>query len=124
MSHVTVTISGRTYRMACAEGEERHLEGLAALLDTKIEDMRLTFGEIGEMRLHVMASIAIADDLVQARGRLEALESELADLRALASAGDERVRRLEARMALTVEKVAERLEGLARSVNPSPQPGT
>ena len=30
MPQVTVTIAGKTYRMACGEGEERHLEGLAA----------------------------------------------------------------------------------------------
>ena len=45
MSQVTVTIAGRTYRIACAEGEERHLEGLAAAYNTRIEEMRASFGE-------------------------------------------------------------------------------
>ena len=36
MPQVTVTIAGKAYRMACAEGEEAHLAGLAALYDDKI----------------------------------------------------------------------------------------
>ena len=45
------------------DGEEEHLKGLAASLDAKIEEMRVTFGEIGDMRLHVMAAITMADEM-------------------------------------------------------------
>ena len=31
MAQVTVTIDGKAYRMACEEGQEDHLTGLAAL---------------------------------------------------------------------------------------------
>ena len=69
MPQVTVTIAGKAYRMACADGEEAHLAGLAQLFDGKIGEMRRTFGEIGDMRLHVMAAITIADDLAEGVGR-------------------------------------------------------
>ena len=119
MSQVAVTISGRTYRIACGEGEERRLEELAAMLDGKIEEMRAAFGEIGDLRLHVMAAISLADELAEARRRARALEEELASLRALASAGDERSQLVEARMAEGIARAAERLERLARSINPA-----
>jgi cell division protein ZapA len=119
MSQVTVTIAGRTYRMACREGEEHHLEQLAALLDAKVAEMRGSFGEIGEMRLHVMAAITIADDLAEARRRIDLLEKELGDLKALASAGDERSQIIEARAAEAVQKTAERIERLAKGLNPA-----
>ena len=80
MPQVTVTIAGRTYRIACAEGEEDHLEGLAASYDEKIEEMRAAFGEIGDMRLHVMAAITLADEMREAQRRVEALEAELAQI--------------------------------------------
>ena len=67
MPQVTVTIAGHTYRIACAEGEEAHLEGLAAAYDARVEEMRGTFGEIGDLRLHVMAAIAQADELHEAK---------------------------------------------------------
>ncbi len=117
MPHVTVTIAGHTYRMACGEGEEAHLEGLAAFLDGKIEEMRAAFGEIGDMRLHVMAAITIADELTETRNRLARLEGELAELKAIVLAGDERGRGQEQRLAEATLKAAERLERVARSLS-------
>jgi cell division protein ZapA len=120
MSQVTVTIAGHTYRIACGEGEEPHLQNLAGLYDSKIEEMRGSFGEIGDMRLHVMAAITLADELVEARKRQEALQQELGQLRALASSGQLN-QIVEAQAAEAVARVAERIERLARSLNPPPQ---
>ena len=35
MAQVNVTISGKTYRMACDDGQEEHLTGLAERLDRR-----------------------------------------------------------------------------------------
>ena len=117
MPQVTVTIAGKTYRIACGEGEESHLEGLAALYDARIQEMRSSFGEIGDMRLHVMAAITLADEMHETKRRVSALEAELAELRRFASSGDERSQAVEARLAEGVHRAAERLEQLARSLN-------
>jgi cell division protein ZapA len=121
MPQVTVTIAGKTYRMACAEGEERHLEGLAASYDAKIEEMRASFGEIGDLRLHVMAAIAQADELHETKRRIAALEAEVAALNSMNVSRDERVERIEARLAEGVQMAAERIEQLARSLNAAGQ---
>jgi cell division protein ZapA len=76
MAQVAVTIGGRTYRLACNEGEEAHLEGLALSLDAKFEAMHKSFGEIGDQRLIVMAALTIADELAEARDRIAALEAD------------------------------------------------
>ena len=81
MAQVTVTIAGRTYRMACADGEEAHLQGLARLVDDQINAHRQTFGAIGDQRITIMAAITIADDLAEAGRRIASLEQELAALR-------------------------------------------
>ncbi|WP_262270325.1 MULTISPECIES: cell division protein ZapA [Microvirga] len=117
MPQVTVTIAGQTYRMACGEGEEGHLEGLAAAYDARIEDMRLAFGEIGDLRLHVMAAIAQADELHETKRRVDALEAEVATLNSINASRDERLERIEARLAEGVQMAAERIEELARSLN-------
>jgi len=121
MPQVTVTIAGKTYRIACADGEESHLEGLAAAYDAKIEEMRRAFGEIGDMRLHVMAAITQGDELHEAKRRIARLEAELAEMRRFASAGDERSQLIEARYAEGIQKAAERIERLARSLNTAGQ---
>lgn len=121
MPQVTVVIAGKTYRIACAEGEERHLEGLAASYDAKIEEMRQAFGEIGDMRLHVMAAITQADELHETRRRLASLEAEFASLQSVSSNGDARSQAIEARLAEGIHKAAERIEELARSLNAAGQ---
>ena len=76
MPHVTVNIGGRPYRLACEEGEERHLEHLAGIVESKIEAYRGSFGEIGDQRIAVMAAISLADELVEAQRRIEVLQGE------------------------------------------------
>lgn len=115
MAQVTVTIAGKNYRIACGDGEERHLEGLASSFDARVEDMRAAFGEIGDMRLHVMAAISLADEMHETKRRMAALEAELEELKAFTATG---VHRMEVQLAETVHRTAERLEHLARSLNP------
>jgi cell division protein ZapA len=117
MPQIQVTIAGRSYRMACGEGEEKHLEGLAADYDAKITELRGSFGEIGDMRLHVMAALTFADELAEARRRLTMLEEETAALRKLASAGDERSELLETQMAEALTRTAERIERLVKTLS-------
>jgi cell division protein ZapA len=117
MSQITVTIAGRTYRIACGDGEEEHLTKLAASYDAKIEEMRGSFGEIGDMRLHVMAAITLADELSEQRRRADALEAELGAVRQLALSGDERSLLIEARVIEGINRAAERMERLARALN-------
>ena len=119
MPEVTVTIAGRTYRMACGEGEEPRLEHLAGLLDAKIEELRGAFGEIGDMRLHVMAALTIADELHETKERLDAIEGQLASLKQRFEAGEQRAEASEVYVAETLTRSAERIERLAKSLNSS-----
>src|SRR5262252_1292376 len=66
MAHVSVTINGRQYRMACEDGQENHLIWLSGDLDRRIGQLRAQFGEIGDMRLTMMAALTVADELVEA----------------------------------------------------------
>jgi cell division protein ZapA len=119
MAQVTVTIAGRAYRMACGDGEEAHLDSLARMFDGKIDEMRSAFGEIGDMRLHVMAALTLADDVSDLRRRLAGLEAEVAAFRdsLTRSTRDSEVR--EERIAEQVGRAAERIERLAKSLSPS-----
>jgi cell division protein ZapA len=119
MAEVTVTIAGRSYRMVCGDGDEPRLERLAALFDGKIDEMRGAFGEIGDMRLHVMAALTIADELAETRERLAGLEGELAALKQRLEAGEQRAEASEVYVAETLTRTAERIERLAKVLNPA-----
>ena len=113
MAHVQVTIAGRSYRMACGDGEEDHLLELAAAFDGKIQELRGAFGEIGDMRLHVMAALTMADDLIETRRRIGTLESEISALRSVVSAAANRSETSERQLADALSKTAERIERIA-----------
>ena len=116
MPQINVTIDGRNYRMACGEGEEAHLTGLAETLDQRIAEMRKSFGEIGDMRLQVMAALTIADELTELRGRLATLETSVAELRTAAQAA-ERGRTQDAeRAAAGIGNAAERIGTIAEAL--------
>lgn len=112
MPQVVVSIDGKTYRMACAEGEEKHLEALAAELDGRIAELRRGFGEIGDLRLTVMAAIMVTDELSEARRRIAALEAEAAEARRAGEALNGHSEAQEAALARRLDAAAESLEAI------------
>ncbi|PZQ83938.1 MAG: cell division protein ZapA [Ancylobacter novellus] len=123
MAHVTVTIAGRAYRMACDDGQEAHLTRLGEEVDARIDQLRAAFGEIGDQRLSVMAAITIADELSEARRKIRSLEQEGAADRSARDAAVRRLGEVETELAGTVINAADRLERLARDLGPSPSGG-
>lgn len=113
MPQISVTIDGRSYRMACGEGEEARLLGLAETLDARVGEMRERFGEIGDMRLQVMAAITIADEAAELRERLAALEADVAALRGAADAAERGRAGDASRAAAGIGRAAERIGRLA-----------
>ena len=63
MAQVSLKINGFSYPLGCADGEEAHLTALAADLDRRIEEIKVTAGPSGEARLLLMAALTIADEM-------------------------------------------------------------
>jgi cell division protein ZapA len=114
MAHVSVTINGRQYRLACDDGQEHHLARLAHDLDQRISNLRTTFGEIGDMRLTIMAALMVIDELSEQRQRLHRIESELTSLQHARAAAADRSEVVEADMAAALTSAAERIEKAVR----------
>jgi cell division protein ZapA len=112
MAQVNVTISGRTYRVACDDGEEDHLAQLAERLNRSIEQLRARFGEIGDHRLIVMAAITFADQQAEAERRLADLQAEIAGMEDAHTDLIDRHRRGQQRVAETIATLAERIEAI------------
>src|SRR5262245_27115983 len=119
MAHVTVTINGRHYRMACEDGQESHLERLANDLDRQVEQLRGSFGEIGDNRLLVMAALTISDELNETKQHLRRLEAELAGLQDARMASADRSQATQAAVVAALNAAAERIERVTRSLNQS-----
>ena len=117
MPHVSVTIAGRTFRMACEDGEEERLSGLAQKIDLKIAEMRAAFGEIGDSRLTVMAAITVADELAEAQRVNGALRDQIAELERARDDALAQKDRWAQTAANAVEAVTGRLEEMVHAMN-------
>lgn len=62
MSNVTLQIAGRRYTIACAEGEESHIEMLGASIDGKLAGMTNMSAQ-SEPRTLLFAALLLADEL-------------------------------------------------------------
>jgi cell division protein ZapA len=119
MPHVNVTIHGKQYRMACEEGEEQHLVGLAQDFDRRIGELRANFGEIGDSRLVVMAALTIADELSEAKRRLQEIEEDAAASQQTRSETADRAQATQAAVAAALNAASERIERVTKSLNQS-----
>lgn len=114
MPTLNVTINGKTYRMACDEGQEGHLIELAAKFNGYVDNLKGSFGDIGDQRLTVMAAITVVDELNELKQKHARLESEIRSLHEN-SDGDQQARAsLEADIVEKLGGVAEKLENLGQ----------
>lgn len=115
-------IDGKAYRMACEEGQEGHLTELAAQFDRYVSHLKSQFGEIGDLRLTVMSGIMVMDELSETNRRLQALESEVDNLKRNRDAVLAGNSRLEEGIAGALEEASQKILSLAAKVSGRPLP--
>jgi cell division protein ZapA len=87
-STVEVNLLGRTYRVACTDGERESLMQAVAYLAGKMNEIRKAGKVMGAERIAVMAALNVAHELLsvklgagfdvgQAKQRISAIESQL-----------------------------------------------
>lgn len=96
MSNVTLSIGGREFTVASADGEEGHVAMLGRLIDERLRSMGNAAAGQSESRMLLFAALVLADDLVEAR-----------KLGGAGPAEDESA------VAEAIEAIAERVEKLA-----------
>jgi cell division protein ZapA len=116
MAHVIVQVNGRPYTMQCPEGEEDHLRELAELLDSEVSRVKQSVGNVGDIRMLVMAGLMVADRLSEAIRRIESLEEQISGLREAKSAAQAETREVEEEFAARLEAASSRLELLVREL--------
>lgn len=119
MPLVNVMVSNRAYTIACDEGEQEHLKELAAHVDSKVNELLSSVGQVGDQKLMLMAAVLITDELFEARGKLVGHAKKVGDLSTAQAELDTRIvaaemrasdaiKSAEARAARAVEEAEER----------------
>lgn len=96
MAEVTLHIAGRSYQVACRDGEEDNLLAAARLVDGKCREALAGLGTLSESRQFLFAALLLGDQLLDKPG--STTDSPEPDL------------------APRVERMAERLEALATAL--------
>ena len=108
MATVTVDINGRPYAVGCADGQEERVRILARQFDAHVRQVGRDVGNVGDIRLFLMAALVLADELQEARLAVPAAAS--AGIGAPAADGGE------AGVAEALNAVAARIEKIAQSL--------
>ena len=117
MAKVSININGRKYALGCDDGEEARLSALGAKLDERVKTLANQFGQIGDLRLLVMAGITMLDELEDVESMADQrAESLAADIRkaseeAISSAGAQQTEAIGSLL-----KAARRIEALSESL--------
>ena len=106
--------------MACDDGQEHHLARLAHELDQRIARLRTSFGEIGDMRLTVMAALLISDELAETSQRMRRFEEELAELQQARALAADHAQQTNDAVVAALNAAAERIERVAMALNRRP----
>ena len=63
MAQLTVKINGYAYTVACADGQEQHLQAMAEQVESRVDKIKALGSQSGESRLLVQAALLMADEL-------------------------------------------------------------
>lgn len=67
MAHVEIEVANRKYTVACRDGEETHLQKVAAIVDRKARDATAALGALSESRQLLFACLLLADEVKERR---------------------------------------------------------
>ena len=125
MPEVTVTIGGRSYEVACQEGEEHFLTSAAEMLDVEAKVLSSQIGRLPEPRMLLMAGLMLADktagleeQLRQSEARAAQFAAQLETLQNTPAPPPERVEVpvIPGNLIDTMAELAARAEALASNV--------
>lgn len=116
MPSVSVSINGKSYRMACDEGQEAHLESLAAELDKYVNHLKGSFGDIGDQRLTVMAGVMVTDEMLELKKKLANAEAELAVLKDAGALQNRERQAGDEELTAGINEAAKKIEELSRKM--------
>lgn len=106
MANIDIDVGGRRYNVACRDGEEEHLRGLAATVDRHASQATSALGALTETRHLLFAALLLADHLKEVRAGMGLAEP-------VPPAPDPAV-------AEALERLAGRMESLADSLENGP----
>lgn len=77
---VEIIIGGRSFEVACQQGEEQYLQTAARMLDTEAQVLVSQIGRMPEGRMLLMSGLMLADKTAGLEDRLREAEDKLGEM--------------------------------------------
>ena len=101
MAQVAISINGKDYSLSCDDGQEARIRAAGALLDAGVGELAGQIGQVNDLNLVIMASVLLADDLIQEQSARKAAAPDMEEL------------------AMALEYLADKLEAVASRLAPA-----
>ncbi len=121
MPELTITIGGRSFPVACQEGEEHFLRAAAAMLDAEAQPLLAQMGRLPEAKMLLMAGLMLADKTAAVEDELRSLKARVAELEARPETRLE-VPVIPPQVTETLAEIAARAEALADRLDDARRP--
>jgi cell division protein ZapA len=82
MPQIEISIGGRSFEVACQEGEEHYLQSAAAMLDTEAGHLSSQIGRMPEAQMLLMAGLMLADKTAGLEDKVKQADTRIAQLQA------------------------------------------
>ena len=106
MGLLDIQINGRRHQVQCGDGEEPRLRRLAAYIDSCAGKLVQQHGQLADAKVLLLTSLLVADELSDAYEEIKRLKVQVS----------EEGKRAEREATQALDRVAERLEQLAASL--------
>lgn len=110
MSEVSITVNGRSYNVSCEDGQEDRLKRLGKYLDNQVGKLSGELGQVGDLRLMLMAGLLVADELAEAQEKLTRAEREYGKLEKRLAQANEKAKAADEDAAAAVDAAAEKVQ--------------
>ncbi|MDO9707781.1 cell division protein ZapA [Paracraurococcus lichenis] len=110
MGQVTVRVNGYQHTIGCKDGEEQHVLDLVQQIEEKVRLIRAMGGQFSESRMLLHVALLLADEGGDLRTELQ---------RARAGVAPPPAAQPDPQLADRLARIAERIEGLAQSLDKS-----
>lgn len=115
MSILDIRINGRSYQIACDDGQEGHVRGLGREIDARVQDLGSRMGgQVADGTLLVLTALMLTDELNEAREQNKSLKLQIGNT----SQSFEKAKQAELEMALAqaITDIADDIDGIAQGV--------
>jgi cell division protein ZapA len=119
MAELEITIGGRSFMVACQEGEEHFLQTAAAMLNTEAQPLVTQMGRLPEARMLLMAGLMLADRTASVEDQLRVLQARVAELESQPAPEPQKIEVavIPPQIPETLAEIAARAEALAAKVD-------